>query len=85
MRNASRKLNLNRETLVSLQVGELAEVNGGTSPAISVAARAGLVASARFCPAIGAFTVNQAQHGFTIVPGVINTAKKVGGFVKRLF
>jgi len=88
MNKAPRKLTLNRETLASLQNNELTAINGGTSPAtpaVSVASRATFVASVRFCSAVSAFTVNQAQHGFTIVPHVVDTAKKVSGWVKHLF
>ena len=34
MKKESRKLNLNRETLVPLQATELADVNGGITPSI---------------------------------------------------
>jgi hypothetical protein len=36
MKKASRKLNLNRETLIPLQPDELGNVNGGTSPATTI-------------------------------------------------
>ena len=36
MKKESRKLNLNRETLIPLQADDLANVNGGTSPATTV-------------------------------------------------
>ena len=35
MKKQSRKLNLNRETLISLQDGELDQVNGGVTPTIT--------------------------------------------------
>ena len=37
MKKASRKLNLNRETLIPLQGTELDAINGGVTPAISAA------------------------------------------------
>jgi hypothetical protein len=36
MKKDTRKLNLNRETIMPLQSDELTEVNGGTSPATTV-------------------------------------------------
>ncbi|TMQ08672.1 MAG: hypothetical protein E6J90_39720 [Deltaproteobacteria bacterium] len=91
MSKAPRKLTLTRETLLPLQNSELAAINGGTAtPAVFiatrvsvVASRAGIVASARFCSGISAVTLNTAAHGFTVVPGVINTAKKVSGALLR--
>ncbi len=35
MKKQTRKLNLNRETLISLQDGELDQVNGGVTPTIT--------------------------------------------------
>jgi hypothetical protein len=82
MNKAPRKLTLTRETLAPLQTSELTAVNGGTSPAtpaISVASRATFIASVRFCSAVSAFSVNQAQQGFTGVQRAVETAKKVTG------
>jgi hypothetical protein len=73
MSKESRKLTLNRETLTSLQSNELDGVQGGTSPAISTVS----IASMRFCSAVSAFTVQQAQHSFTGVKKAIDTAKRV--------
>jgi hypothetical protein len=85
MNKAPRKLTLTRETLVPLQNHELHDVNGGTSPAISIASRATFMASVRFCSVVSGITVRQAEQGFTSVQKVVNTAKKVGGWVKHLF
>jgi hypothetical protein len=35
MKKTSRKLNLNRETLIPLQGGELDQINGGITPTIT--------------------------------------------------
>ena len=35
MKKQSRKLSLNRETLISLQDGELEQINGGITPTIT--------------------------------------------------
>ena len=74
MSKAPRKLTLTRETLLPLQNHELATVHGGTATAVS---RVTFMASIRACRIISAATVAGAQAGFTVVPKVINTAKKV--------
>jgi hypothetical protein len=40
MKKQSRKLNLNRETLIPLQSSDIAAINGGATPAIVSAASA---------------------------------------------
>lgn len=77
MSKAPRKLTLTRETLLPLQNNELTEVHGGTSPVVSVAARVAFIATVRFCPAVSAFTANQAQHSFPAV----GAAKKIGAAI----
>ena len=49
MKKESRKLNLNRETLMPMQSEELDGVNGGSTPAISVAVSAASRASSKAC------------------------------------
>ena len=49
MKKESRKLNLNRETLMPMQSDELDGVNGGSTPAISVAVSAASRASSQAC------------------------------------
>jgi hypothetical protein len=49
MKKESRKLNLNRETLATMQSDELEGVAGGFTPTISVAVSAASRASSKVC------------------------------------
>jgi len=46
MKKPSRKLDLKRETIQPLQSGDLHDVHGGATPAVSASV---VIASARFC------------------------------------
>ncbi|HEY6178329.1 MAG TPA: hypothetical protein VIX73_27930 [Kofleriaceae bacterium] len=75
MSKAPRKLTLTRETLLPLQNHELAAVHGGTATAVS---RVTIRVSVRACQLVSRISLAGAQAGFTVVPKVVNTAKKVG-------
>ena len=58
MIKSSRKLSLNRETVIPLQPTELHDVNGGTSPVVPYV----FTASVRFCAAVSAAALGSAQR-----------------------
>ncbi|MBA3502782.1 MAG: hypothetical protein H0T65_20640 [Deltaproteobacteria bacterium] len=55
-KQSGKKLSLKAETVMSLQQGDLAAVQGGATPA------AIFTASVRFCAAVGQFALNSAQR-----------------------
>ena len=77
MSKAPRKLTLSRETLLPLQNHELTAVHGGTATAVTAVSRATFMASIRACQLVSRISLAGAQAGFTVVPKVVDTAKKV--------
>lgn len=83
-----RKLTLNRETLAPLQSAELGGVHGGTAPILATVlgeeASVALVgASIRACIAVSGAVAGTAKGSYGGVKKAIDTAKKVGGWLKK--